>query len=294
MFDWQQTRSTVADSHGLSAAAVLAVLWFAMGLLVIAATTARAQDTAPTAAPSVGPGTATGKRVAIRFLTDSDFPPFNFLDEEGALTGFNVDLARAICSELDVACDIRSKNWNELLDGLTSGSADAVIAAHRITEDALMKVSFTDRYFHTPGRFASRTGEEEDDISPAGLYGRRIAVARGTPFEAYLRAFFRNSPLALYENVDLAREALAEGRADFLFDDGISLAFWLNGTASKQCCVLKGGPFLEPRYFGDGIAIAVGKNDDQMRTMINTALARLRTSGRFEELQQRYFPFRIY
>lgn len=294
MFDWQQTRSSVADGRKQSPIAALLVFAFALAVLASAATPLRAQDTTTTAAPSAATGTVTGKRVAIRFLTDSDFPPFNFLDEEGALTGFNVDLARAICSELDVACDIRSKNWNELLDGVTTGSADAVIASHRITEEALMKVSFTDRYFHTPGRFASRVGEEEDDISPAGLYGRRIAVARGTPFEAYLRAFFRNSPLALYENVDLAREALAEGRADFLFDDGISLAFWLNGTASKQCCVLKGGPFLEPRYFGDGIAIAVGKTDDQMRTMINTALARLRTSGRFEELQQRYFPFRIY
>jgi polar amino acid transport system substrate-binding protein len=234
------------------------------------------------------------KRVVIRFLTDSDFPPFNFLDEEGALAGFNIDLARAICTDLAVSCDIKARPWEDLFAGLKSGNADAVIAAHKVTAEALTEVAFTDRYFHAPGRFAARTGETETDISPPGLYGRRIAVARGTAHEAYLKAFFRDSPLALYENADLAREALASGQVDFLFDDGISLAFWLNGTASRQCCILKGGPFLEPRYFGDGIAIAVAKHDGQMRMMINTALQRLRASGQFEELVQRYFPFRIY
>ena len=46
------------------------------------------------------------KRVAIRFLTESDFPPFNYFDEENVLTGFNIDVARAICLELAAACDI--------------------------------------------------------------------------------------------------------------------------------------------------------------------------------------------
>jgi polar amino acid transport system substrate-binding protein len=169
-----------------------------------------------------------------------------------------------------------------------------VIAAHKVTPLAASDVSFTDRYFHTPGRFAGRKDSPDVEITPSGLDGRRIAVARGTAHEAFLKTFFRDSPLALYENADLAREALASGKADFVFDDGISLAFWLNGTLSRQCCEMRGGPFLEPHFFGDGIAIAVPKNDPQMRTLLNDALVRVRASGRFEELVQRYFPVRIY
>jgi polar amino acid transport system substrate-binding protein len=131
-------------------------------------------------------------------------------------------------------------------------------------------------------------------MSPGGLDGKRIAVARGTAHEAFLKAFFRDSPLAIYENADLAREALAAGKADFLFDDGISLAFWLNGTLSRQCCEMRGGPFLEPKFFGDGIAIAVPKTDPGIRLLLNKALDRVRASGRFDELVQRYFPVRIY
>jgi len=234
------------------------------------------------------------RRVVIRFLTDSDFPPFNFYDEDGVLVGFNVDLARAICLELNTSCDIKTRTWEDLFAGLRTGEADAVIAAHKVTAAALNEVAFTERYFHTPGRFAARKESAPADMTPSGLNGNRIAVARGTAHEAFLKAFFRDSPLSIYENADLAREALAAGKADFLFDDGISLAFWLNGTLSRQCCEMRGGPFLEPKFFGDGLAIAVPKNDSQIRLLLNKALERVRSSGRFEELVQRYFPVRIY
>jgi polar amino acid transport system substrate-binding protein len=234
------------------------------------------------------------RRVVVRFLTDNDFPPFNFYDEDGVLVGFNVDLARALCLELNTSCDIKARPWDELFSGLKNGEADAVIAAHKVTAEALNEVAFTERYFHTPGRFAGRKESPQAEMTPSGLDGKRIAVARGTAHEAFLKAFFRDSPLALYENADLAREALAAGKADFLFDDGISLAFWLNGTLSRQCCEMRGGPFLEPKFFGDGIAIAVPKNDPEIRLLLNKALERVRASGRFEELVQRYFPVRIY
>jgi polar amino acid transport system substrate-binding protein len=248
-------------------------------------------DTPATGAPLAA---AAPRRVVIRFLTDSDFPPFDFYDEDGVLVGFNIDLARAICLELNTSCDIKARPWDELFADLKKGQADAVIAGHRVTAAALKDVDFSDRYFHTPGRFAGRKDSPQVEMTPGGLYGKRIAVARGTAHEAYLRTFFRDSPLVVYENADLARQALATDKADFLFDDGISLAFWLNGTLSRQCCEMRGGPYLEPKFFGDGIAIAVPKNDPQIRLLLNKGLDRVRASGRFEELVQRYFPVRIY
>ena len=74
----------------------------------------------------------------------------------------------------------------------------------------------------------------------------------------------------------------------------LGLVFWLHGTASKRCCELKGGPYLEPKFFGDGIAIAVPKTDSQIKTLINGALTKLRASGRLEELVERYFPVKVY
>ena len=234
------------------------------------------------------------RRVALRFLTEGDFPPFNYYDEDNVLTGFNVDIARAICLELDAACDIQVRPWAALLPALAKGEAEAVVASHRITPNTLKLADFTDRYYYTPARFAGRRTMSRLDITAEGVEGVKIAVAKGTAHEVYLRTFFRDSAIRLYDTVELARDALVTGAVDLLFGDGISLAFWLNGTASKACCEFKGGPFAEPRFFGDGIGIAIKRDDKQLKTMINTALKRLRESGRYEELLLRYFPVRVF
>ena len=223
------------------------------------------------------------RRVVIRFLTESDFPPFNFYDEDGVLVGFNVDVARAICQELNTACDIKVRPWAELFSALNKGEADAVIAGHAVTPQALASVDFTDRYFFTPGRFAAKIGGEPVEITPEGLDGKRIGVAKNTAHEAYLKTFFRSSTIKSFENADLARDALLQGQVDYVFDDGISLIFWLHGTASKHCCEIEGGPYLEPqvlrRRHGDrGSKEGPADQDaDQRRT---GAAARERAAGR--------------
>jgi polar amino acid transport system substrate-binding protein len=247
----------------------------------------------PAAQPAKAPEAA-GRRVVLRFLTTEDFPPFNYRDEDGVLTGFNVDLARAICLEVNVPCDIEARPWEQLFGALARRQADAVIAGHIVTARALASVDFTDRYLHTPGRFAGRRDGPALEITPDGLDGMRIGVAKGTTHEAYLQAFFRDSIIVGLESQELARNALMEKKVDVIFDDAISLNLWTNGTLAKECCEMKGGPFLEPKFFGDGIAIAVAKGDRQLRSELNQALRRVRASGRFEELTLRYFPDRVF
>lgn len=261
---------------------------------------AAAQDDGDDAiAPAAPPGEKADKagdprRFVIRFLTEGEFPPFNYYDDEGVLSGFNVDLARAICLEAGAACDIKVRPWEELLIALRRGDADAVIAAHRVTAAGLAEVDFSDRYFYTPGRFVARKDDAHGEIGPDDLDGLTIGVAKGTAHEAFVKAFYRDSRIVLFENPELAREALQQGKVEFVFDDAISLAFWLNGSLSRQCCEFKGEAFLEPKYFGDGLAIALPRNDPQIKTLINGALKRVRQSGRFQELVERYFPVRIY
>src|SRR5262245_40864773 len=98
------------------------------------------------------------RRVAIRFLTESDFPPFNYFDEDNLLTGFNVDIARAVCLELNATCDIQVRAWSDLLPALAKGEADAVIASHTPSPGILKQLDFSEPYYFTPGRFAVRRG----------------------------------------------------------------------------------------------------------------------------------------
>lgn len=234
------------------------------------------------------------KRVAVRFLTGSGFPPFNYFDEDNILTGFNVDIARAICLEMGASCDIKAKAWNKLVPSLLRGEADAIVASQLITPTALQQLDFTDRYYHTPGRFVALRKAPKLRITPVGLEAKTIGVVKGTTHEAYLRDFFQDSRVVSFASHETARAALIKGKIDLLFGDAISLSFWLNGTLSKGCCEFRGGAFSEPRYFGDGIGIAVTKGDHQLRALINRALRAVRASGRYEELFLRYFPIKFY
>ncbi len=137
------------------------------------------------------------------------------------LAGFNVDLARAVCLEIGAACDIKVRPWDELLVALKRGDADAVIAAHAVTAKALAKSTSRTGISTRPGASPERLGETKYEVSPDGLEGVSIGVAKGTAHEAFLRAYFRDSKIVLFENPELAREALQQGKTDLLFDDGV-------------------------------------------------------------------------
>ena len=136
----------------------------------------------------------------------------------------------------------------------------------------------------------SRKGVEIDDVRPEALEGKRIAVVAGTAHEAYLKTLFTEAALQSFPTTEAARAALKKGEIDLLFGDGVSLAFWLNGTDSGGCCAFRGGPFLDSRYFGEGIGIAVKRGNDTLRLAFNWALFRLWEKGRFTDLWLRYFP----
>jgi polar amino acid transport system substrate-binding protein len=256
---------------------------------------------APGAAPTVGvPGFWDPRRrperpdltrlSVIRFLTETDYPPFNFAAPNGSPQGFNVDLARMMCEELKVGCTIQMRRFETLLSALAENRGDAVIASIAATEQVRAKVDFTDPYYRTPARFVSRRDSTIEDPIPERLEGRKVAVVAGTSHEAYLKALFTEVEVRAYPNSEVARLALKRGDVDLLFGDAISLAFWLNGTDSENCCAFRGGPFLDSRYFGEGIGVAVRKGNDTLRLSLNWALFRVWEQGRFTDLWLRYFP----
>jgi len=230
----------------------------------------------------------------IRFLTEIDYPPFNYAGPDGAPAGFNVDLARLICEEIKVACTMQMRRFDTLIGALNSNNGDAVIASIAETPDMRKQVDFSDPYYRTPARFVARRDVEIDDVRPEALEGKKIAVVAGTAHEAYLKTLFTEAELHPYPNADAARFALKKGEVALLFDDGISLAFWLNGTDSAGCCEFRGGPYMETRFFGEGVGIAVKRGNDLLRQAFNWALFRLWEKGRFTELWLRYFPISPY
>jgi polar amino acid transport system substrate-binding protein len=226
----------------------------------------------------------------VRFLTDNDYPPFDFPGPDGNPAGFNVDLARMICEELKVTCTIQARRFDTLIAALGDNHGDAIIASLAPSPALRERVDFSDPYYRSPARFVTLRDSKLADIAPERLEGKKIAVVAGTAHEAYAKTFFTEAETKSYPNAEAAREALRRTEADLLFGDGIQLAFWLNGTDSGNCCEFRGGPFTESRYFGEGVGIAVRRGNDTLRQGLNWALFRLWEKGRFTDLWLRYFP----
>jgi len=261
---------------------------------------ADAPDTNPVRNPSEVPGFWDPRRrperpdlsrlTVIRFLTETDYPPFNYAGPDGAPVGFNVDLARMICEEIKVACTVQMRRYDTLVDSLNANQGDAVIASFAATPAMRKRVDFSDPYYRTPARFVARLNAGAVDVRPQALEGKKVGVVAGTAHEAYIKTQFTEVELKPFPDVAAARDALKKGEVDLLFGDGISLSFWLNGTDSGNCCAFVGGPYVESRFFGEGVGIAVRRGNDLLRQAINWALFRLWEQGRFTDLWLRYFP----
>ncbi|MEZ5839098.1 MAG: transporter substrate-binding domain-containing protein [Hyphomicrobiales bacterium] len=237
---------------------------------------------------------ATTGRPSIRFLTTDDFPPFNFIDSTGQLTGFNADLARAVCVVIGLPCTIQARPFAELLPALEKGDGDAVIAGLSQSAVNRDRVDFSETYLRLPARFAVRKEDLRHEATPEGLAGRIVAVAAGTAHEAYLTAFFPKMRLRPYPTIAEARAALKSGEAEVLFGDGLSTSFWLGGKEADGCCTMLGGAYTEIAYFGEGLAIAVRHGDTTLRAMLDYGLQQVYQNGTYAELYMRYFPVGIY
>jgi polar amino acid transport system substrate-binding protein len=235
----------------------------------------------------------TGAIRVIRFLTDDDYPPFNFTAPDGQLTGFNVELARLICEELQIACTVQARRWDTLIDSLTvQRNGDAIIASLAKSPANQARLDFTQSYYRTPARFLARKGDSPDETTPDRLKGKSVGVVANSAHAAFIKDLFPAMQRVDFVELAEARKALADKRIDTLFADGFSLAIWLNGSESRDCCQFIGGPYLESRYFGEGVGIAVRKEPDAvlLRQALDYALAKIARDGRYSALYLKYFP----
>jgi polar amino acid transport system substrate-binding protein len=102
--------------------------------------------------------------------------------------------------------------------------------------------------------------------------------------------FLRRAAIKAFPERSAAEAALKRGEVDYLFADGLSLALWLGGTDAAECCSFAGGPYLESRFFGEGIGYVVRKDDEVLRRALDYALQHLWDEGKYAELYLRFFP----
>ena len=227
----------------------------------------------------------------IRFLTTADFPPFNFRDGKGELVGFNVDLARALCADLSIACTVQAWPWEQAAKALEDNQGDALIAGLAMTPENGALFDFSSIYLMLPGRFATPV-DAAKGFDPASLSGKRVAVRRGSAHAEFIRRYLAEAKPLEFDTEPAALDALKKGDADAYFGDALRASFWLNDNVG--CCDFAGEPYFRPDLFGDGLSIAVPAGHDAVRQALDYGLDRLKRSGVYDELYLRWFPVSFY
>lgn len=232
----------------------------------------------------------------VRFLTTVDFPPFNFIDSTGRLAGFHIDLARAICRELEIVakCQIQALPWNELDQALQNKEGEAIIAGVAVTDENRAKYAFSRPYLRFPARFVTLKNKAMAEPLHDKLAGEKVGVVADSAHEQMLRDYFAGTEVVVFERQEQMLSALKAGKVAAAFGDGMRLGFWLAGSDSSDCCRFSGGPYLAREYLGSGLAIAVAPDNAGLAAAIDYALHEINADGTFAELYLRYFPVSFY
>lgn len=229
----------------------------------------------------------------VKIGTEGAYPPFNSIDPSGELVGFDIDIAKALCTAAKFECEFVVQDWDGIIDGLNAKKYDAIIASMSITEERKKVVDFTKKYYNTPAKFVVKKGANLD-ISPEGLKGKAVGVQRATIHENFLRDNFPDVDIRVYATQDEANADLVAGRVDLVMADSVALLGGFLETPEGADFEFVGPNYNEPKWHGEGAGIAVRKGDTELLNALNAAIDQIRADGTYKAINDKYFDFDVY
>jgi len=224
----------------------------------------------------------------LRVGTEGAYPPFNDVGPDGELKGFDIDIAKALCAAMGRECEFVTKEWNRIIEGLRTGEYDCIVASMSITLGRTEKVDFTDPYYKNKLRFVAA---EDRRIAPteASLEGLTVGAQAEAIAAQWLEQNMRNAvDIRRFDTQEQAYDALAAGKVDAVLADMLVSYYWLQ-SEEGSAFEFKG----DSVYSGDRIAIAVRKDDDELKRELDRALDAIQENGTYRRIRERYFPFEI-
>ncbi|MCH2270717.1 MAG: ABC transporter substrate-binding protein [SAR324 cluster bacterium] len=230
----------------------------------------------------------------IRIGVEGAYPPFSWVEKDGTLKGFDIDIAMALCEEIGAECVLVPQDWDGIIPALLARKYDAIIASMSITEERKKKVAFSEKYYNTPAKFARKKGSGIT-ISKAGMKGKKVGVQRATTHDNFITAEFGDSvEIKRYGTQDEAYLDAIAGRVDLLLADSIAMEDGFLKTDKGKGWEFVGPGYSEPKYFGVGAGIAVRKSDRELAKLFSLAIKVIRSNGVYHMINGKYFAFDVY
>ncbi|MDO5089995.1 MAG: transporter substrate-binding domain-containing protein [Cardiobacteriaceae bacterium] len=235
----------------------------------------------------------------LRIGIEGEYPPFSAVDAQGQLHGFDVDIALALCAEMQRDCELVQTAWDGLIPSLNSQKIDAIVASMSATEERRQSVDFTEKYYANAGKFVLAQGAAEGiaaDNWRESLKGKTLGVQRATIHDRYASETAKDifADIRRYNTQEEANLDLVAGRIDVSLADQTALASGFLASADGKGFALAAPVINDPAFYGEGVSIAIRKGDDALRDSLNTAIRAIRANGEYQKINSKYFDFDIY
>jgi arginine/ornithine transport system substrate-binding protein len=267
-------RRTTLAATTTTAATAAAHFVFAIGLAL------------PLAAQAQAPAWA-----KVRVGVEGNYPPFSRMGADGKLTGFDIDIALAVCAQMKAECTLVQQEWDGMIPALSAKKFDMIVASMTITDERKKAVDFSDPYYDVPSRWVAKAGVFKDH-SAASFKGKKIVVLRNSPRAKYVAENYKDSEVLLVTKETDVYMELAAGRGDIGFGSSVvSAEAFLKKPEGKGYAQVGNTVRLEAG--GGGVGMAFRKGDAELRDKVNAALKLVKSSGTYKKLADAYFDFDV-
>lgn len=219
----------------------------------------------------------------IKFATEATYAPFEYMDDNNQIQGFDIDLANALCEEMKATCTFQNQAFDSLIPALKFKRYDAAISAMDITDARLEQVSFTNAYYDNAAAFVSVKGKVANYKE---LEGKRVGVQNGSTHQSYLVEQMPGVTAIPYASYQDAFIDMQNGRIDSVFGDTAVVAEWFKKDSNLAYV---GKPVTNTSYFGNGFGIAVNKDNQALVDQLNAALDKIKQNGQYKAIFDKYF-----
>ena len=230
----------------------------------------------------------------LKVAIDPTYEPFTYKTADGKPTGFDVDIANAICAEMKRNCVFVEQVWDSMIPGLQARKYDVVVSSLSITEERKRVIDFSDRYYKTPSAIVVKKGTSY--ANPASLKGKRIGVLKGSTQEKWAMGELKPAGVTVvpYEAQDQVYLDIKAGRLDGTVADKVEVhGGFLRKPEGKDYGYV-GPDQYETKYYGDGIGIGMRKGQKDLKDQINKAIKTIRSNGTYNQIAKKYFDFDPY
>ncbi|WP_113912847.1 ABC transporter substrate-binding protein [Roseovarius dicentrarchi] len=229
----------------------------------------------------------------LRIGVEGAYPPFSSTTSDGSLVGFDIEIAQALCAEMQRECELVQQEWDGMIPALKAQKFDAIVASMSITEERKRQIDFSEKYYQTPARVVAPKSADFEGTAE-GLAGKRIGVQRGATHQCYAEKAFPDAEIVLYGTQDEVFRDLALGRIDAQLSDSLIAKEGFLDTDAGADYAFLGGDHLDIECYGEGVGIAVRKGDEELRDAFSAAILAIREDGTYAEINDKFFEFDIY